>query len=129
MNKKIELVMVDNFMNKFGGAEKLWERIKQYAAKGGREATRMMLELYYVLKSPDTSMGNKALIAAALSYQLLPTDLLSTKTFGVLGLLDNAAALVFVYKKVKSLVTPEIRWQVNGVLEQWFGPEVEMVEP
>lgn len=129
MNKKIELVMVDNFMNKFGGAEKLWERIKQYAAKGGREATRMMLELYYVLKSPDTSMGNKALIAAALGYQLLPTDLLSTKTFGVLGLLDNAAALVFVYKKVKSLVTPEIRWQVNGVLEQWFGPEVEMVEP
>ena len=121
--------MVDNFMNKFGGAEKLWERIKQYAAKGGREATRMMLELYYVLKSPDTSMGNKALIAAALGYQLLPTDLLSTKTFGVLGLLDNAAALVFVYKKVKSLVTPEIRWQVNGVHEEWFGPEVEMVEP
>lgn len=120
--------MDDSLLNGLGGTEKLWERIKQYAAKGGREATRMMLELYYVLKSPDTSLGNKTLIVAALGYQLLPTDLLPTSTLGIFGLLDNAAALAFAYKKVKSLVTPEIRWQVNNVLEQWFGPEVEIIE-
>ena len=43
---------MDELSNLFGGAEQLWQYIKIYAAKAGREATRVVLELYYVVKSP-----------------------------------------------------------------------------
>ncbi len=95
--------------------------IKGYAVKGGRGATKMMLELFYVLKSPSTGMMNKTLIVAALGYQLLPKDLLPRSKFGVLGLLDNGITLAFAYKKVNALVTPEIEQQVKAQLQQWFG--------
>ena len=42
---------MDELSNLFGGAEQLWQYIKIYAAKAGREATRVVLELYYVVKS------------------------------------------------------------------------------
>ena len=63
---------MDEILKMFGGAENLWASIQENAAKVGIEATRVMLELFYVLKSPDTSMLNKSLIVAALGYQLLP---------------------------------------------------------
>ena len=45
---------MDELSNLFGGSEQLWQYIKMYAAKAGREATRVVLELYYVVKSPHT---------------------------------------------------------------------------
>ena len=81
---------MDELSNLFGGAEQLWQYIKIYATKAGREATRVVLELYYVVKSPHTPALDKTLIIAALGYQLLPDDkkLLSREKYGLLGLLD-----------------------------------------
>lgn len=109
----------------FGGAEQLWQYIKIYAAKAGREATRIVLELYYVVKSPSTPALDKTLIIAALGYQLLPDDkkLLSREKYGLLGFLDNGLALKFAYDKVKSRVTPQIESQVKAILDQWFKSE------
>ena len=53
-----------------------------------RSATRPVLELYFVLKASTTPTKDKAIIIAALAYQLLPSDLLSKKRFGIIGLLD-----------------------------------------
>ena len=52
---------MDEIMKMFGGAENLWAAIQKNAAKVGIEATKIMLELFYVLKSPETSMINKSL--------------------------------------------------------------------
>ncbi len=112
---------MQEILNKFGGMEGILEAIKRYAVKGGREATRMMLELFYVLKSPSAGTMDKTLIVAALGYQLLSIDLLPRSRFGLLGLLDNGVTLAFAYKKVKALVTPEIERQVQAQLQQWFG--------
>lgn len=114
---------LNNILSKFGGTEQLWNCIKMYAAKGGREVTRTVLELFYVMKSPNTGMVDKTLIGGALAYQLLPEDLLSRDRFGLLGLLDNGVTLAFAYNRVKKLVTPQIENQVNAMLDQWFGPE------
>ena len=116
--------------NLFGSAEQLWQYIKVYAAKAGREATRIVLELYYVVKSPHTPALDKTLIIAALGYQLLPDDkkLLSRERYGLLGLLDNGAALAFAYNRVKTRVTPQIEAQVDAILNQWFGPEKSRIE-
>ena len=106
--------------NIFGGVEQLWEYIKLYAEKAGREATRIVLELYYVVKSPQTPTLDKTIIIAALAYQLLPQDLISRDKYGWLGFVDNGAALALAYSKVKTRVTPQIETQVEAVLNQWF---------
>ena len=114
---------MDEILKLFGGAENIWTAIKSNAGKVGIESTRVMLELYYVLKSPETSMMNKTLIVTALGYQLLPEDVLPRDKYGLLGFLDNIVTIGFAYSKVKSSVTPRIENQVNNVLHQWFGVE------
>ena len=116
---------MDELSNLFGGAEQVWQYITQYAAKAGREATRIVLESYYVVKSPNTPAIDKTIIIAALGYQLLPDDkkLLSREKYGLLGLLDNGAALALAYNRVQTRLTPPIRNQVNTILDQWFGED------
>ena len=111
---------MDELLKMFGGAENLWAAIQENAAKVGIEARKIMLELFYVLKSPETSMLNKSLIVAALGYQLLPKDAMPRDRFGLLGFLDNGVTLAFAYNRVKSSVTPEIEQHVNSVLHSWF---------
>lgn len=121
---------MDELSNLFGGTEQLWQYIKIYATKAGREATRIVLELYYVVKSPHTPALDKTLIIAALGYQLLPDDkkLLSREKYGLLGLLDNGAALALAYNRVKTRVTPQIGAQVDAILNQWFGSERPQID-
>lgn len=116
---------MDDLYKLFGGGEQLWDTICQYAEKTGRETTRLILDLYYVLKSPDTPLVDKTLIIAALGYQLLPEDVMSKDKYGLLGMLDNGAALIWAYNKVKSRVTPQIETQVDTILNQWFGQPQE----
>lgn len=120
---------MDELNKLFGDTEKLWQSIMSYAGKAGREATRMILELYYVLKSPNTPALDKTIIVAALGYQLLPNDLMSKENFGWLGFLDNGAALALAYNRVKSRGTPQIESQVEAVLSQWFGDGIPSGEP
>lgn len=114
---------MDEILKLFGGAENIWTAIQQNAGNVGYEATKTMLELFYVLKSPETGFLDKSLIVAALGYQLLPEDILPQDKFGLLGFLDNGVTLAFAYNRVKSLVTPEIEQQVNNILINWFGVE------
>lgn len=116
---------MEEILNKFGGTENLLATIKSSAAKLGRATTKMMLELYYVLKSPATSTANKAIIVAALGYQLLPKDLLPRKKFGLFGFLDNGITLAVAYNRVKSSITPEIEQQVTNTLNNWFGENTQ----
>lgn len=112
---------MDEILKLFGGTENIWAIIQENAPKVGIEVTRTMLELFYVMKSPETGMINKSLIVAALGYQLLPEDVLPRDKFGLLGFLDNGITLAFAYNRVKSSVTPEIEHQVNNILHNWFG--------
>ena len=117
-----------SFQEFAGNADKIWQSIKAYAKKGGRAATKVLLELYYVMIDKNTSGTDKLLIGAALAYQVLPTDLLPKSRFGLLGFLDNAAALTYAYNKVKQAVTPEIETKVENTLLKWFGEDGDYVE-
>ena len=111
---------MEDILNKLGRMENLLTVIKKSAAKLVRGTTKMMLELYHVLKSPSTNMADKAVIVAALGYQLLPTDLLSRKKFGLLGLVAGGITLVAAYKRLKSSVTPVMEAKVDTILDRWF---------
>ena len=95
------------------------EYIRRQAVNGSKETTRMMLELYYVMMSDDTSKFNKLVIGAALAYQLLPNDFLPKEDYGVLGYFDNATALYLAYTRIKKSITPEIWQKVDSTLADW----------
>ena len=103
--------------------ELLWEKITDYAKVTGRTTAR------HVLRSPETPSSDKMLIVAALSYLVLPIDLISAKRLPIIGWIDEAVSLVYAYKKVCRYVTPEIESEVDNILERWF-PEgkYELIE-
>lgn len=114
---------MDNSLNSFFSEENLsevWKYMQEYAGEAGREAARIVLELFFVMKSPSTSMIDKGIIVAALAYQLLPEDLLPREKFGFLSLLDNGVTIAFAYSRMKADVTPEIQAQVEAILDSWF---------
>lgn len=100
--------------------QKLWEQVAEYGKRGGRIAARPVLILYYVLKSPETAMADKVIIVSALSYLVLPIDLISAKKLPIIGWLDEAAAIWAAYEKVKKYCTPQIELQVDLLLDDWF---------
>lgn len=100
-------------------ADKFLEMIKKQSLTSTKEATRMMLELYFVMMSDQTSKFNKFIIAAAFAYQFLPNDYFTKEDYGVIGLVDNAAVMYLAYKRMKKSVTPEITQKVDEILKSW----------
>lgn len=98
----------------------LLDKIKTGAQTAGREATKVALECYQVMKAETTPTVDKIIIGAALAYQFLP-NLMDKDNFGpILSLLDNAVTLAIAYNRVKAHVTPEIQDKVDAQLAQWF---------
>lgn len=104
--------------------DQLLEKIKDCGKALGRTSMRPVLSLYFVLKSPDTPLSDKLLVVSALSYLILPVDLISARRLPVLGWIDEMAAVTIAYKKVKRHITPEIESEVDNILEKWF-PELK----
>lgn len=114
---------IDRFVSKLD-FDQLLEKIKDWGKTLGRTSMRPVLSLYYVLKSPDTPLSDKLLVVSALSYLILPVDLISARRFPVLGWIDEITDVTIAYKKVKKHITPEIESKVDNILEKWF-PELK----
>ena len=97
----------------------LWKKIGEVAKKAGSNVIYLALVLYYVLKSPDVSVGNKSIIIGALGYFILPLDLIPD-VIPIMGFTDDLAALTLAYKAVKASVTPRVEAQAKQKLSQWF---------
>ena len=101
----------------------LWDKLKNYALRAGRVATKPILTFYCVMHQTETTM-EKALIYGAIAYIVIPSDLLPRRALSILGILDDAAVIAYVYNKVSSKVTAEIKNKVNDTIDQWFGAEI-----
>ena len=102
--------------------------LSPWALKAGRVATRPLLQFYYVMDDDNTSTLDRALIYAAIIYTILPMDLIPSVIYKFLGILDDGVAMLFVYKKIKDKITPEINVKVEDTLNEWFGAEYELME-
>lgn len=105
----------------------LVDKVRPWALKAGRVAARPILQFYYVLQDEKTSNLDRILIYAAIAYTILPMDFIPRSVFKVLGVLDDGVAVMYVYKKVKKNITPEINARVDRTLDEWFGVEYVMV--
>ena len=106
----------------------LMDKLRPWALKAGRVATRPLLQFYYVMDDENTSPLDRVLIYAAIIYTILPMDLLPSVIYKFLGILDDGVAMLYVYKKIKDKITPEIKAKVEDTLNEWFGVEYELVE-
>ncbi len=111
-----------------GKINALMDKFRPWALKAGRVATRPLLQFYYVMDDENTSTLDRVLIYAAIIYTILPMDLLPRVIYKFLGILDDGVAMLYVYKKIKDKITPEIKAKVEDTLNEWFGVEYELVE-
>lgn len=103
-------------------------RLASIAKALGRSITKLVLCMYYVLKEGKLSYNEKLLVYASLIYLIVPGDLLPRKVFHLLGIADDAVALVYVYKKISGKVTPQILQKVEMQLDKWFGYDISFVD-
>ena len=106
----------------------LWDKLKTYALQAGRVATKPILTFYYVMQDSENTTLEKALIYGAIAYVVIPADFLPRKVLGLLGILDDAAVIAYVYKKISNKITAEITNLVENTLDHWFGAEVIAVD-
>ena len=106
----------------------LMDKLRPWALKAGRVATRPLLQFYYVMDDDNTSTLDRVLIYAAIIYTILPMDFLPRVIYKFIGVLDDGVAMLYVYKKIKDKITPEINAKVEDTLNEWFGAEHELVE-
>lgn len=108
--------------------EKLMAQIRVYADKVGRIAVKPILTFYYAMQDEKLSTLDRCLIYGAIAYVVIPSDLLPARVLGWLGLIDDAAALTFIYNKLEDKVTPDVQRRVQDTIDEWFGVEYEIVE-
>lgn len=109
-------------------ANDVWEKLQPYAKKAGRSAVRPLLQFYYVMADEETSGLDRALIYAAIIYTISPISLIPSAVYKLMGVLDEGAAMMYVYKKVKERITPAVERKVENTLEEWFGADYELIE-
>lgn len=111
-----------------GKSYELMDQIRPYALKAGRVASRPLLQFYYVMDDENTSTRDKVLIYGAIIYTISPISMIPSAVYKLLGVLDEGAAVMYVYKKIKEKITPEINRKVDDTLDDWFGVEYEVIE-
>ena len=111
-----------------GKINALMDKLRPWALRAGRVATRPLLQFYYVMDDKNTSTLDRVLIYAAIVYTILPMDFIPSVIYKFLGIMDDGVAMLYVYKKIKDKITPEINAKVEDTLNEWFGVEYELVE-
>jgi uncharacterized membrane protein YkvA (DUF1232 family) len=111
-----------------GKINALMDKLRPWALKAGRKASRPLLQFYYVMDDNNTPTLDRMLIYAAIVYTIVPIDLIPSVVYRFLGILDDGAAMLYVYRKIKKNITPEINAKVDDTLNEWFGVEYEMTE-
>ena len=115
-------IITEERLQKYQGhysEEKLWPKMKKFAARLGGKATYYVLVLYYVLQSPDVPLSNKTIILGALGYFILPLDMIPD-LIPALGFTDDIAALTLAYKAIQSSITPEITALAEAKVKEWL---------
>ena len=115
-------IITEERLQKYQGhysEEKLWPKVKKFAARLGGKATYYVLVLYYVLQSPDVPLSNKTMILGALGYFILPLDMIPD-LITALGFTDDVAALTLADKAIQSSITPEIKALAEAKVKEWL---------
>lgn len=99
-----------------------WSKLRKVGSRIGANAFYYALSLFYIMTSGNVSLKDKAYIAGALGYLIVPLDLIPD-AIPVLGFTDDISALLTVYNRMKANLTPEMKQQVVDKIIEKFGQD------
>lgn len=105
------------------------KKIEGFARRVGRSAARMPLLLYYVLRSNNTSLRDKAIIATCFAYVILPIDLIPSSKFSILGWADEIISIEIVFDRMRKYITAEMYNKVEKQLDAWISNSSSTSKP
>ena len=114
----MELPDFMSYSDKFSSGDFV-DKIQRIAKRAGSKLVYGSLLLYYTVQSDKVSRKDKAIIIGALGYLISPLDVMPD-AIPIVGLADDMAVLVYVLKKVWSLVSDEAREKAKNKMLQWF---------
>ena len=114
----MELPDFMSYSDKFSSGDFV-DKIQRIAKRAGSKLVYGSLLLYYTVQSDKVSRKDKAIIIGALGYLISPLDVMPD-AIPIVGLADDMAVLVYVLKKVWSLVSDEAREKAKSKMLQWF---------
>ena len=117
----MELPDFMSYANKFSQSDFV-EKISRVAKRAGSKLVYAALILYYTLQSDQISVKDKAIIIGALGYLISPLDVMPD-AIPIVGLTDDLAVLIYVFKKVWSDIDPAIQEKAKAKLSEWFDEE------
>lgn len=97
--------------------------ISRYAKIASRAAARPLLQWWLVMQDEKTTTLEKAMIYGALAYIIIPNDLIPRRVFRFFGVLDDYAVAAWVYNKIDSKLTQNMKDAVEDILDDWFGSD------
>tara|TARA_B100000965_G_scaffold298534_1_gene256893 strand:- start:1105 stop:1533 length:429 start_codon:yes stop_codon:yes gene_type:complete len=92
---------------------------RQLLKRAGRSIARPALEALEMMLDPATPPQARFTLLAALTYLLIPTDLIPD-LLPVAGFSDDLVAITAVMGLCRNHITPEIRQRAQRRLDQWF---------
>ena len=95
-----------------------WSKVSVFGKKLGIKPLYLAFLLYYSL--PKASLVNKAIIIGSLGYLISPLDLIPD-CIPVIGLMDDASALMFAYYRIQNEIDDETREKAKTKLKSIFG--------
>ena len=114
----MELPDFMSYSDKFSSGDFV-DKIQRIAKRAGSKLVYGSLLLYYTVQSDKVPRKDKAIIIGALGYLISPLDVMPD-AIPIVGLADDMAVLVYVLKKVWSLVADEAREKAKNKMLQWF---------
>lgn len=120
--KKMKISDLRKYGKHFSEAS-LSDKLKAVGHLLGENILLPMLQGYYVLISPTTKSGEKAMLIGSLGYFILPFDLIPDFLLGVLGYSDDLVVISFVLAKIKKNITPEIEERALRAYRRLIGEE------
>ena len=109
-------------------ADEVMEWLRPYVIKVDRVAARPLLQFYYVITDENTSTLGRFLVYATILYTISPMSLIPSAVSKILGVLDEGATMIYVYKKVKEHITPTVDYKVEQIPNEWGGAKYELIE-
>ncbi len=99
---------------------KVEKKLGKHGKQIGKNTVYYSLLLYYAAKSPAIPRSSKLIVLGALSYLVLPIDLIPD-FIPVIGLADDATVIVAAVYKIISHIDDDVKNKAKARLKKLFG--------
>ena len=108
----------DHYSNQYN-RNRLLEKLKKNALRGGKKLIYVVLLLYYTLQKENVPVKAKAIIIGALGYFITPFDFIPD-FLPIAGYTDDFGALMMAVATVSMYIDDAVKEKAKNKLSLWF---------